>query len=566
MRRRTIAGVAAGVVLLAAGAVYVAGYAMTSDTVPRRASVAGVPIGGLSHTEAIDLLTTELAERAGADVELTVHGQEVAVNPAAAGLGIDYAASVDLAGTGRSWDPRRIMEVLRGGGSHDPVITIDQTKMSAAVKAMAEKVDTDATNATVGYQISDGKVRVQTKAGVPAVVVDQQAAPATIIHAYQEAGPGELTATVTEPDITTAEAKEVADTAATPAVAAPITVQIADSGTFSISPVQLAAAASFPVADGKPMMKIDPKTLREQVDEAIDGLDLAEPVDAKIEFRDGKPTVIASKDGVTIADAELAAAVTPALPKSGEDRTVTVKSTGAKADFSTADANQLEVTEVVGEFTTNFPYAEYRNVNLGLAADKINNTLVKPKAIFSLNDTLGPREAKYGWVDGYVIQGGKLKKELAGGISQSATTAYNAGFFAGLKDVEHHPHTLYFDRYPAGRESTIYYGSLDMRFQNDTPYGVLMQASVKKASPGEPGSITVRVWSTKYHQIKTVTPTKSDFTSGRTITDDDPDCEYQAPIEGFTARYYRAFLADGKEIRRENYQWTYDPGDEIRCT
>ena len=58
---------------------------------------------------------------------------------------------------------------------------------------------------------------------------------------------------------------------------------------------------------------------------------------------------------------------------------------------------------------------------------------------------------------------------------------------------------FYIDRYPAGREATVYWGSLDLRFGNDTPHGVLVQAFVKPATASTQGSITVRIWSTKVY-------------------------------------------------------------------
>jgi vancomycin resistance protein YoaR len=70
-------------------------------------------------------------------------------------------------------------------------------------------------------------------------------------------------------------------------------------------------------------------------------------------------------------------------------------------------------------------------------------------------------------------------------------------FFAGLKDIQHQPHTLYIDRYPAGREATVAWPSLDLKFENDTKYGVLVQAYIVKGTPSRQGSITVKMWSTK---------------------------------------------------------------------
>ena len=68
-------------------------------------------------------------------------------------------------------------------------------------------------------------------------------------------------------------------------------------------------------------------------------------------------------------------------------------------------------------------------------------------------------------------------QDLGGGVSQMATTTFNAMFFAGLEDVEHKPHSFYIDRYPVGREATVAWGAVDLRFRNDTPYGVLIDTS-----------------------------------------------------------------------------------------
>src|SRR5690606_7531671 len=145
---------------------------------------------------------------------------------------------------------------------------------------------------------------------------------------------------------------------------------------------------------------------------------------------------------------------------------------------------------------TYFPYAEYRNTNIGRAAELINGTLLEPGDTFSLNGEVGERTEENGFVAGSMLSGGKFKAELRGGVSQSATTTYNAMFFAGLEDIEHQPHTLYIDRYPAGREATVAWPTLDLKFRNNTDYGVLVQTVFKRATPDSRGSLTVKMWST----------------------------------------------------------------------
>ena len=63
-----------------------------------------------------------------------------------------------------------------------------------------------------------------------------------------------------------------------------------------------------------------------------------------------------------------------------------------------------------------------------------------------------------------------------------ATTTFNAMFFAGLEDIEHKPHSFYIDRYPVGREATVAWGSVDLQFRNDTPYGVLIEADLNPST------------------------------------------------------------------------------------
>ena len=117
----------------------------------------------------------------------------------------------------------------------------------------------------------------------------------------------------------------------------------------------------------------------------------------------------------------------------------------------------------------------------------INGTLLKPGETFSLNETVGERTAENGFVKGFIIEDGIFKEDYGGGVSQSATTTFNAAFFAGLEDVEHKPHSFYIDRYPVGREATVAWPSVDLKFTNDTPYGVLIQAGITPSSPSAPG-------------------------------------------------------------------------------
>lgn len=558
-------GVALTTIVLVLGAVYVAGYLLAGDRAPRNASVGGVAIGGLSRAEAVAAVQSGLAERAGAPITLSQGETSVEIDPAEAGLGVDADASVEASGAGRSWNPAHIWQVLTGGTDREPETVIDRPLLEAAVADFAQQTDTKAKDATIGYE----GTKVEVGQSVDAVTLDQEKTAEEVVKAYLVRTTVVAPAEIVAPDITTAEAEQVAKDKAEPAVSAPVTVDAGKPGTFEVSPAAIAAATTFEKAEGGYVVRYDADALLKGSKKAIDQLKVTKPKDAYWRLEGGKPTLVKAVDGSSIEAKALLAAVEPVLTKSGGERKASVEPSGKKAEFSTEDAEKAKVTEVVGQFTTKFPVAnggEYRNTNLGQVAKRIDNYWLAPGETFSMNDVVGERSAENGFVDGYVIQGGVLKKETGGGVSQGATTIFNAAFFAGLEDVEHHPHTLYFPRYPAGREATVYYGSLDLRFKNDTPYGVIIEANRVPGQGSKQGSLTVKIWSTKvYDEIRSPEPKKSAYTSGRRLEKNGPECEYQAPIQGFTADYHRSFIKDGKEVKRQDYRWTYDPGDEIVC-
>jgi vancomycin resistance protein YoaR len=91
-----------------------------------------------------------------------------------------------------------------------------------------------------------------------------------------------------------------------------------------------------------------------------------------------------------------------------------------------------------------------------------------------------------------VIQDGKFEESVGGGISQFATTLFNAAFFAGLEFPEYQSHSLYISRYPYGREATLSYPRPDLQIRNPSPYPILIWPTYTRSS------ITVGLYSTKW--------------------------------------------------------------------
>jgi hypothetical protein len=149
-----------------------------------------------------------------------------------------------------------------------------------------------------------------------------------------------------------------------------------------------------------------------------------------------------------------------------------------------------------------------------------------------------------------------------------ATTTFNAAFFAGLEDVEHKPHSFYIDRYPVGREATVAWGSVDLRFRNDTRHGVLITTSVTPSTASSSGVVTVSMWSTRTWDIRARTGERYNFTEEETRRVDTRQCHPNDGYGGFDINVWRDFRRPGSSevVRTEKFHTTYIPSDTVVCT
>jgi vancomycin resistance protein YoaR len=560
-RHRTLLVVAAAVAVLAV--VYVVAALVTSGRLPREATVAGIEVGGKSPAAAATIATTTFAERLDAPLRLTAGA--ATLDTTAADAGIRFDADATFGRSGRTFDPGRILHTVFGSDTIDPVFTLDRTALDAALAPLAERADVKPADG--GVTFVDGKVVVQR--AVAGHVLDTGASGAAILAAVTTTGarptaPVALPGTDREPTITQAAVDRAVKEFAAPAVSAPVRVKVGPT-TFNAAPATFSTALSMRADGGALQPVVDAAALRTAL---ADQLAKAEtkPTSARITIRDGKPVIVGGTDGVSAPTQKLASAMKVALTKSGDDRLASVDVVTTPSKHSRAALAKLGVKEKVSSFTTRYPYAAYRNQNIGRGAELVDGTLLDPGDTFSLNGIVGERTKANGFTDGFVIEGGRLRKDLGGGVSQLATTLYNAGFFAGLDDVEHRAHAFYINRYPAGREATVYWGSIDMRFRNNTPYGVYVQAHLDKGAPGRKGVLTVTLWSTKYWEVTTASSDRYSFRAPARIVDSGSGCEVQEGSAGFDIDITRWIARNGTRVKTEKYTTRYSAEDSVTCT
>ncbi len=114
--------------------------------------------------------------------------------------------------------------------------------------------------------------------------------------------------------------------------------------------------------------------------------------------------------------------------------------------------------------------------NIKAAAERMQGTIIEKGESFSFNTVLDDVSEEYGFVEEKVINGGRIRYEMGGGICQVSTTVYRAALDAAVEIRNRRSHTWVVPYYgQPGLDATIYLGSQDLEFYNDTPGDVLMQ-------------------------------------------------------------------------------------------
>ncbi len=510
--RAHVALVAVPLLVLSAGYLVVDSL-VYGGRVPGGVEVGGVDLGGLRPGTAGRHLHQRARELASVPIRFSYEGETFVTTPAALGWTPDVAATTERAmGVGREGLPwTRVWDRVRGMFG---TLTIPWTA-SFGPEDVAETTTT--WDERLGSPAREGSVRVvdgeiitrDPEPGLGVVPSSVTAHVADVVNGTGETGAVALPARRRDP-LTTSKDVEDARRTVEEVLSAPLTADF--KGTeIHLRPEELGPLVRTrvdPTAPEPLVVELAPRRVAE----------LLEPYRRRIEipardaeFIGGKRVRIrASRPGRTI-DPEVAAHRLLRIATSGSRRG-RVGLAPLQPAFSTEDAEALGIQERLATFTTYFPAGEPRVINIQTAARKLNGTVLDAGERFSMNDVLGVRTLEDGYVEAPAIVDGKFKEQVGGGVSQLATTTFNAAFFAGFPFQEYQAHSFYFDRYPLGREATVSWPAPDLVFTNDTDDAALILASAGSTA------VTVSIYGTnpgrevEATEPETVSETKAGFT------------------------------------------------------
>ena len=552
------------VVVLAAGLLATEGLTF-AGRVRHGVRVGGIDLSGLSQATAGSRLQTAAGVLEASPVVLEAGAATVRLPRSRAGVQLDVEASVAAAmaaGRRSPLDPDR----LKGWFSH-----IDLPWQSRVVQARLDRELADL-DRSVGRPVREpslrirggggaGPVPVELVPGRSGLTVDRAGAEAAIRAAAAVPAGATVRLPIRErpPSVGPEAARAAADRAGT-MLSAPIRVT-AGGGRADLRPAELAPLVQVEVAAGQLRLRLDPGGLDRLLHRRAPFAS-TEPRDARFQPTGGRMRILPAVAGIKLDPRKSAAAVLDAgTVPTGTARQAALATTTTQPGLTTKEAKGLGIKEVMSTYTTTFNAGDVPRVhNIGLIAAAVHGSLVRPGQQFSMNAATGQRTAAKGYRTAHVIQNGEIVDGLGGGVCQAGTTMFNAAFFAGLPVVERRNHSLHISHYPMGRDATLDWPGTDLKFRNDSPYGIYI------TSRATPSTLTFTFWSTsRGYKVTSSTSAPRNFRTPGTRYEDDPTLPKGEEVveepgsSGFDVTVARTVTKGGTVVRRDSFVSNYSP-------
>ncbi len=486
---KSLVGIAAALLLVVGG--FAVSRALSSGEVLAHVQVGSVDLAGLPRDDAVAAVVAFEDVLATTPARFVVDGTEVVLDPKQVSFDLDEEAMVEEAMTfGREGN---ISDQFRWWLSHffstESITTVGSIDVDALDQVLAVW-DTG----VLEDPPFDGGVEIRGTRAVaipprPGRMIDRVAAADLVLDQLvtEDRVPVELPIVPATPRLSEADV-EAAVAEANLWLSAPVTLVSAEGNpTVEFSVADIARALRSETRDGQIRLFMDPEEVARRLEELRDEIE-SPPVDARLEVVGYDVVVVAGRPG-TLIDPEETARNLAIAAGTAARRGVLPFEEGAPPEVTAEDLEALGIKHLVSSFTTYHPCCQARVNNIQLFADIVNGAIVMPGETFELNEYVGERTAERGFVPAGTIIGGELVDTVGGGVSQFATTFYNALFWGGYEDIVHKPHSFYFTRYPEGIEATISWPEPKLEFRNDTENAILIVTEYTKTS------ITVKFFS-----------------------------------------------------------------------
>lgn len=485
-------------------------FVLDGGTIVENVYVAGVPLSGLDKTNAIaqvNAATNHVYEENALTIVLP--DGEMTIEPDVSHVTLDAEQAVDAA-----YSYGRFLGIV---------------KVPGLTKAPAERVDVDL---EPYFEMNTGDVEALLAEKAEGVFAELKQSEVTFEERPAEVVPEEETDEEAEEESEESEESEETEEETKPAVdkvmliTKGITARTLDTDALYAQILQ-----AYSKVDFTPIEFAYNETAPDPVDlQALFDSNCTAPVNALYDEEAGELIKDIPGYGFVVED------VQAMLDEAEEGETIEVAFEELEAETTLDDLQGYMFEDKLSSYDSPHTAIYNRTRNLELACEAINGTIINDGEIFSFNKIVGERTAAKGYKAAAVYVSGDTEDQLGGGVCQVASTIYLCALMADLEIVERACHYFQVTYVPMGMDATVYWGSLDFQFKNNTGYPIRIDASVSD------GKVHIAIYGT---ETKDYTVKMTYEVTSRTAA-------------GISCNSYMHKLdADGNEISVEKVAYSY---------
>ncbi|MFA6082380.1 MAG: VanW family protein [Patescibacteria group bacterium] len=450
--------------------------------------VASQDLSGLSLPDSGSKLEAQIQTVANATVKLEVNKQSLEIHAADVGLTYDAkTTAINTYAIGRRSSifpsmSEALVQIFYPR-TVDYVISYDAEKLAKLVSDFAAKVDQPEVNA--GIKVDNGQV-VETS-GAKGYRLDQDMAIKQIVSRWKLGSSDQilLERLVVTPlylaghtDNAIAQAKKLRQAK----------IKLSDgTKTYSPSQSELDSWINSEMVHQQIQAGVNAEAVKAWLNKITSQIN-QDPTESRLTLQNSTVSItVPGQDGrqldVAKTDANVVKAVQDFIQNNKSDDTITIPAViiVTKPQVNESNISSLGIVDLIGSGTTSFsgsPQNRVHNITVGAAA--LNGILIKPGEEFSTLKNLGKIDGASGYLPELVIKENRTEPEFGGGLCQVSTTLFRASMNSGLKitDRRNHSYRVGYYEPPVGMDATIYEGSPDFKFVNDTASNILIQSHV----------------------------------------------------------------------------------------
>jgi len=277
------------------------------------------------------------------------------------------------------------------------------------------------------------------------------------------------------------------------------------------------------------------------------------PQDAAFQvLNDDTIMIIPAREGLGVNKQQAYHNLLASLNKKEKELIINLSLTPLRPKRTTQEVRAMGLKGLLSAYTTSFEASNYdRAYNIRVAAGALDGLTVPPGQEFSFNKVVGPRSSETGYKNAKIIFNNQFVVGPGGGVCQVSTTLYNAVLLANLEIITRTAHSLPVNYVPLGRDATVAYEAIDLRFRNNTESYILVKSLISG------GSLTFKIYgNTDYKVPVKINTVIKRVLEPKIVYEADPNLKKgeevirQKGLRGYQVTAERVMTEDG-QIKRE---------------